>query len=149
MKGVLLLILALCTKPVFGQSIVGFWQADDTTVAAGYKAHYIFSANKKFTYNVNEEDGLSRIRTIGGRYSIKGTMLLLTPEYTVELVGGTLERSHIVTGHDSWSIENTHQKTYKITKPVAQETIFKLIKRKKGWCLLLDTWPYYRIKGTK
>lgn len=146
MRLTLILVLLLFANQVFGQNIIGLWQARDTLVSSNYVEHYVFSTGKKFVYNTSGYDGLQRIMTIGGHYNLVGNVLYLTPEYTVEKTGGTLERSRITTLNDSWSIENGQVKTHKIAKPVRQSVQFKLVKRKKGLCMMLDSWPYYQIK---
>ena len=148
MKGVIISGLLLLTNHVQGQNIVGTWQANDTLVTSNYREHYVFSIGNKFAYNTSGYDGLQRILTIGGHYRIAGSVLFLTPEYTVENRAGTVERSHVTTLNDSWAIMEGPLKTYKISAPVRQSVQFRLVKRKKGLCLLLDSTPYYRVTIT-
>jgi hypothetical protein len=145
MKLVIISTLLLFANHVRGQNILGTWQANDTLLTSNYREHYVFSTGNKFAYNTSGYDGLQRILTIGGHYHITGSVLFLTPEYTIENRVGTVERSHTTTLNDSWAIVEEPPKTYKIPKPVRQSVQFKLVKRKKGLCVLLDTRPYYKV----
>jgi len=145
MRWTFALCLVLFASTAFGQNIVGTWHEGDTLIGSMYRARYVFGADKVFAYHSSQYDGLQRIQTIGGRYRLVGNIIYLTPEYTVEMRDGTLERSHFTTLNDSWSIEGGHFKTYKIAKPVQQSAQIKVVQRKKGRCLLLDLQPYYKI----
>ncbi|WP_151088176.1 lipocalin-like domain-containing protein [Hymenobacter baengnokdamensis] len=118
MKLVFTVFWLILASQAFSQNIVGFWQASDTTISSNYQQHYVFSADKKFTYTPSGYDGLQRVLKIGGHYKLLGNTLYLTPEYTTELKGGVLERSHITTLNDSWSIASGQAKTYKIVEPI-------------------------------
>jgi hypothetical protein len=145
MKLMIVAALLLFASHSRGQNIIGTWQANDTLLSSNLREHYVFSTGNKFAYNTSGYDGLQRILTIGGHYRIAGSVLFLTPEYTVENRTGTVERSHTTTLNDSWAIAEAPPKTYKIAKPVRQSVQFKLVKRRMGLCMLLDTRPYYKV----
>ncbi|WP_321439183.1 hypothetical protein [uncultured Bacteroides sp.] len=86
------------------QNLVGVWQENTPEVAATYINSYSFFSDGTFHYNTNGFNGLNRILTIGGKYKTENNNLDFHVEYTIELVGGTLERSMTETLSDSWSI---------------------------------------------
>ena len=68
--------------------------------------HYQFKKDHSFEYSTNSDDGLHRVRAIGGTYTYSNGMLKLLVKYTREITGGTLNRSTIYSSNDSWSIED-------------------------------------------
>ena len=112
--------ILLFASRAWSQNITGTWQVNDTLLTSMYQEHYVFSAGNKFAYNTSGYDGMQRILTIGGHYRLAGNVLFLTPEYTVEIRAGTVERSHVTTLNDSWAIADGPSKTYTLAKPVRQ-----------------------------
>lgn len=103
------------------QSLIGTWQlGSKKSGGEGVNDCYVFKADKTFEYRLNNDQGLNRILAIVGTYKQYKGYVELTPKYTRELVGGVIDRSHITTGNDSWSIENGTVKKQPIAKPIVQ-----------------------------
>jgi hypothetical protein len=139
------LIAFLFTTHSYGQSIVGTWQMNTNTVGSGLLENYVFKSDKTFEYRVNSEDGLQRIIAIGGTYTYKPGDLQLIVRYTKEVVGGTLERSHFLTGNDSWSIENGSVQKRMIAKPTTEylELKFEGVK-----IITIDGNKFYKVPAS-
>lgn len=113
----------------YGQSLAGTWQIGTAQVSSGLAAHYTFKANKTFEYTVNSDDALQRIISIGGTYTYKagsGYVTLLV-KYTIEIIGGVIDRSHITTSNNAWSIEKGKVQRIPIAKPLYQLLELKFV----------------------
>ncbi|UOQ71522.1 hypothetical protein [Hymenobacter cellulosilyticus] len=127
----------------YGQSVVGTWQVGTKVVSNGPQASDVFKADKTFEYQVNTDDGLQRIRAIGGTYTTGRGYIELRVAYTTEIVGGTLERSHINVSNDSWTLEGGKLEKRKLAKPVTEVLEIKFLSTE---VLTIDENKFYRIR---
>ncbi|MDR3610160.1 MAG: hypothetical protein P4L27_06325 [Ignavibacteriaceae bacterium] len=128
MKKIIVFIgLFIFSQTIIPQSIIGILQMDTPEQSSGYPESYRFYKNGSFEYHVNEEDGLSRIRIIGGNYSIKKDSIIFIAYYTVEEMGGHVEMSEIYARNNTWSIENCEEKKILIEKPKNEICPFRKI----------------------
>lgn len=111
---------AIATNYSYCQSIIGTWQLGTKQTGEIVLDCYVFKSDNSFEYKTNTDMGLSRIRAIGGTYIYKKGYVELVVKYTKEVIGGTIERSHISTGNDSWSIEGGTLQKKLIAKPISQ-----------------------------
>lgn len=146
MRKILITVLTIIITQAKAQNIVGLWQFGSPTVSSGYFETYQFFANGNFCFNTNQSDGLRRVLSIGGKYKVTKDKLVFTVEYTIELIGGNLERSHITTGSDSWALDNGQQKKLPLGKPIVQQASFQAAQKEKGEeVILIDLQKYYKV----
>ncbi|MDQ2770223.1 MAG: hypothetical protein M3Y54_06965 [Bacteroidota bacterium] len=115
-----LVLFTISSSFGYCQSIVGTWQIGTKQTGETVLDCYVFKADNSFEYRTNTDMGLSRIRAIGGTYIYKKGYVELVVKYTKEVIGGSIERSHITTGNDSWSIEGGVLQKKLIAKPISQ-----------------------------
>ena len=146
----ILLFIAIIVSFSFdghSQSIIGIWQIG-TKQQGGEEspARYVFKIDKSFEYKVNSGDFLQRIRAIGGTYSYKpgSGYVELVVKYTTEIVGGTIERSHITINNDSWSIEGGAVQKHRIAKPLSYAVNLNFIS--PSVVVLDENSKYYKIQ---
>ena len=148
MQSIRLLFLALLWisfTAVQAQSLLGTWQLGTAkSDGEGRNDCYVFQADKTFEYRVNTTSGLNRLIAIGGTYRQYKGYVELTPKYTREIVGGIIDRSHISTGNDSWSIENGTLQKKPIAKPIVQSV--NLVFLNPSAFVVEDTNTFYKIK---
>lgn len=113
-------LFAISSSYGYCQSIIGTWQLGSKQTGETVLDCYVFKTDNSFEYRTNTDMGLSRIRAIGGTYIYKKGYVELTIKYTKEVINGRIERSHITTGNDSWSIEGGLLQKKLIAKPVSQ-----------------------------
>lgn len=147
MKRILFVLVALIISHItMAQNIVGLWQAATPEVSSGYLETYQFYSNGSFRFNTNQSDGLRRVLSIGGKYKVLNGKLIFTVEYTIEAIGGKLERSHLTTRSDSWSLDGGQIKQLTLVKPVVEQASLQAGKKDKGVDLLLiDSQKYYKV----
>jgi hypothetical protein len=141
----LALFCVLMFSPAQAQSLLGTWQLGSKNAGGeGRNDCYVFKADKTFEYRVNNDNGLSRLLALGGTYRQYKGYVELTPTYTREVAGGTIERSHITTGNDSWSIEGGTLQKRPIAKPIVQNVNIAFLGTTAFVCD--DTNTFYKIK---
>jgi len=139
------LLAVLVSSPAKAQSLLGTWQLGSKLSGGEIQNDsYIFKADKTFEYVVNNGNGLSRLRALGGTYRQHKGYVELTPAYTREVIGGAIDRSHILTGNDSWSIEGGTLQKRPIAKPIVQSINIKFISTTAFVCDETNT--FYKIK---
>src|SRR5579872_2427390 len=103
-----LLICCFYMQDACGQlrktDLLGSWQADHAELTSMSLDTYHFYRTGRFVFNPNAYNGLNRIISIVGRYSINKDSLFLIPDSTEELIGGYPIRSMITTLSDTWEI---------------------------------------------
>lgn len=108
-----------------------------------YFDSYRFTSDGKFIFNPDGYNGLNRVVSILGIFKIKGDTILLTPEYTKEIIGGYPIRSEITTLADTWEITSGKLKTIPVTKKVTQKIIYKKCQDCKY--ILIDDRKFYNV----
>lgn len=142
----LLIFSTFITK---SQNLIGTWQEGTAEVADGYLNTYHFFPDGTFHYNTTGYDELRRILTIGGKYKIKDKKLILIIEYTIELLGGGIERSRISTLSDSWSILDGKVEKILLKVPLFEKISFNGITKKAEYeYFLIDKIKYFKVKDT-
>ena len=145
LRFILLLLLGLLCSPAQAQSLLGTWQLGRKSAGGeGLNDCYVFKADKTFEYRVNNDNGLSRLVALGGTYRQYKGYVELTPTYTREIAGGVIDRSHISTGNDSWSIEQGTLQKRPIAKPVVQNINLTFIGTTAF--VVEETNTFYKIK---
>lgn len=102
------------------QTIFGTWQVASKKTGEGLMENYVFNVDNTFEYRTDSDDGLRRVIALGGTYTFAKDVLKLEITYTRELVGGTIERSRVTTGNDTWAIEGGTVQKKPLAKPVSQ-----------------------------
>jgi hypothetical protein len=139
------LLAVLVFSPAKAQSLRGTWQLGSKLSGGELQNDsYLFKADHTFEYVVNNGNGLTRLRALGGTYRQHKGYVELTPTYTREVVGGTLDRSHVLTGNDSWSIEGGTLQKRPIAKPIVQSINIHFIGTTAFVCDETNT--FYKIK---
>ncbi len=127
-----------------GQSkinIIGRWQAESQSITSMYHDMYQFYNDGRFVFSPDAYNGLNRILSINGHYKIKVDTILLTPEYTKELIGGFPIRSESTTLSDTWEIV---QGKIKII-PCKKTKQIIAIKINSNKIILLDDRKFFKI----
>lgn len=100
----LIFVNSFCQKNKI--NIVGIWQSQTEVVGSGHLDNYQFYKNGSFKFNTNDYNGLNRIVSIGGKFSLTKDTIIFIVEYTLEYVGGYPIRSRTTTLSDSWELIN-------------------------------------------
>jgi hypothetical protein len=138
MKKIIVFIGWLIFSPtIIPQSIIGIWQMNTPELSSGYSETYHFFKNGTFEYHVDEEDGLNRIRIIGGNYSIKKDSIVFIANYTIEDIGGHVEMSELYGKNNTWSIEGYKEKKVPIENPKKEISSFKNIYKINDYQLIM------------
>jgi hypothetical protein len=128
------------------QDLIGIWQYNTPEIYSGYFDTYQFFNDMSFKFNTNQNNGLRRIISIGGRYSISNNEISFYVEYTIEIIGGLPQRSEILTGNDSWSIEGGEMKKLLLQTPITQVASFEIGKEENGKAtIFIDKRKYYKV----
>jgi hypothetical protein len=125
-------------------SLRGIWQADKVEVTSMYWDTYHFFDNGRFVFKPNEYNGLNRIISIVGKYTVSENKLYLTPDSTEELIGGYPARSEITTLSDTWEIRDGKAKMVACKKKIKQTVIIKALPNEQA--IFLDQQKYYRVE---
>src|SRR5262249_8191566 len=117
----------------------------------GYLNTYEFSNDSSFIFSTNENFGLKRIISLGGRYKFnrESHTLTLIVEFTNEIKGGTIERSKESGGaSDSWEIVGGEAQKIRLSKPVKEAVLveFKRSDKPDAVLIILDKRKYYKIE---
>jgi hypothetical protein len=150
MKSALVFIyLLIFSRLICSQSLIGIWQLNSPEISSGFVETYRFFPKNSFEYHVSGYDGLSRIRVIGGSYNIKQDSIIFITTYTIEKIGGHLERSELNTLNNSWSIEGTETKRNTVTKPEQYVAIFKKSLKEKDSqeFIIIDSDKYFKVSN--
>ena len=143
-----MLFLLLCMSSVAysqdSKKILGLWQAGTASVTSMYFDTYKFSENGRFSFEPDQYDGLNRVISIVGKYTIKHDTLFLTPDSTRELIGGYPERSKVTTLSDSWEITNGIVKMLACKKKIRNTIKIKLFESADS--LILDDSKFYKVE---
>jgi uncharacterized protein YxjI len=145
-KTIFVLWLLTSLTTVFGQAktrFLGKWQAEQAQITSMYHDSYEFLNDGRFIFKPDEYNGLNRIISINGIYELKSDTLILTPQFTKELVGGQLIRSETTTLSDTWEIVGGKERRLVITKKIKQSAIIKQQLVKKT--LTLDGRKFFKV----
>jgi len=126
------------------QTLVGIWQKDTSEVNSAYTDTYQFFSDSSFKFNVSQYDYLNRIRSICGKYKVINDSIYFTIEYTIEILGGNIERSHITSINDSWEIENGKIEKIPVSAIITEVALFSTQKIDTG-IILIDLFKYYKV----
>jgi hypothetical protein len=151
MKILSIALFLLIVNYANSQSIIGLWQEGSPEITDSYLNAYEFKADGTFKFNTNGYFGLSRVVSLCGKYKVVGKEIELTVEYTLERIGGNIERSTFAgTATHLWVIEGGQLKKIILNKPVKSVIHFEFAKPKKAdgaktQMVLLDKYEFYKI----
>lgn len=109
---IILLFNNLNAQNLKKEDLIGIWQFGSSEISSGWFDNYQFFNNGSFVFNTNQNDGLKRVISIGGTFSLKSDTLFLYINFSKELLGGIPSRSNIA-GGSGWVIDNGTVKTIK------------------------------------
>lgn len=147
MKIILLLSSFIISNLLLGQAynkLNGKWQAESPKLTSMNFDTYQFDEKGRFQFKPNAYNGLNRILSINGSYSIKGDSLYFTPEYTNEIKGGEFIRSESTTLSDTWEIVNGQMIKNLIPKKNKQSVTIKFSSDAKSF--ILDDRMFFKIE---
>lgn len=144
-KIILLLLLAVLVKFAGAQNLTGRWQADSAKFSEGIE-NYQFFADGTFCFNVDEDEGLSRVSKIAGSFEIAGAKLVFVPAYYIELSGGDLGLTGDKPGTATWEFDDTKEKKVQLRK-AKQQVAFKYYTKDGAEVLEVDGSKYYKVQN--
>ena len=147
MKIIFLLSSFIICDLLFGQAynkLNGKWQAESASLTSMNFDTYQFNDKGKFQFKPNGYNGLNRVISINGSYSIKGDTLYFTPEYTNEITGGNFVRSESTTLSDTWEIVNGQDVKKTILKKSKQSATIKFKSDLKSFTL--DERMFFKVE---
>ena len=124
-------------------SLLGTWQADNADVTSMNGDTYCFFSNGRFSFNPNEYNGLNRIISIIGIYTVSGNSLFLIPDSTKELIGGYPARSEMTTLSDTWEIRDGKTRMIPCKKKLKQALSIKALPNEHA--IFIDQRKYYWV----
>lgn len=130
------------------QSLVGVWQRDTNCILGKHLDTYCFFSDGTFRFNSDENNSLRRVLSIGGKYKIVNKQLVFVVKYTIERVGGVLERDTLATQCGSWSIKGGVIKKMMLRKTIVEKAdLDRTVNSKSGKYLLIDMRKYFKISN--
>lgn len=151
---ILIVSITLYASTVYSQntinkSIIGVWQFNSDEINSGLFDNYHFFRDGRFVFKTNTNNGLTRVISLGGKYKIiNKDSLRLSVEYIKEVKGGTLVRSEITAGSDSWAIEGGKIETIKLkSTQLFWIELEKCDSNDSSICLLFDKRKYYKVEA--
>ncbi len=151
MKILLITLFLITVNYANSQSIIGLWQEGSPEITDSYFNTYEFKVDGTFKFNTNGYYGLSRVVSLCGKYKVVRNEVEVTVEYTLEKVGGNIERSSFAgTATNLWVIEGGQIKKIMLDKPIKSTIHFEFTKSKKAdeaktQMVLLDKYEFYKI----
>jgi hypothetical protein len=146
MKIILILSCILFCNFIFAQTtnkLIGKWQAETNTLTSMNLDTYQFDEKGTFKFMPNGYNGLNRIISINGNYSIIGDTIYFIPKFTSEISGGDIIRSESTTLSDTWEIINGESIKKPILKKIKQSAIIKI--NLDSNIFILDERKYFKI----
>jgi hypothetical protein len=123
--------------------IIGKWQAETKTLTSMNLDTYQFDNKGFFIFSPNGYNGLNRIISICGNFSIKGDTIYFIPKFTNEISGGDIIRSESTTLSDTWEIINGKSiKKYGLKK-IKQAANIKIYSDSNYF--ILDERKYFKV----
>jgi hypothetical protein len=141
----LLLLLILFFKYSGAQNLTGRWQADSAKFSEGTE-NYQFFADGTFCFNVDEDEGLSRVLKIVGAFEITDSKLVFVPAYYIEVSGGELALTSDKPGTATWEFEDTKERKVPARKS-KQHVAFKYYTKEGTEVLEVDGSKYYKVQS--
>ena len=138
-------ILCVFSNLLIAQNITGRWQAGSPFVSAAYNENYQFFSDGTFYYNTPDDDGLTRVLTIGGKYNINKNNLILVPEFYIELYDGKLTMSGELLDNNNWAFDGQKTRKINLDQHLNHTIKYKLYALKGTKVLELNIEKFYRI----
>ncbi|MEN2399118.1 hypothetical protein GKZ90_0004985 [Flavobacterium sp. MC2016-06] len=90
-KFTILVTILLSFNMVNAQSLTGKWQADSDKLSDRLLDCYYFYPDNKFSYELNQYDGLKRLFSLSGIYKLSNNIIEFTVQKSKEKVKKKLE----------------------------------------------------------